>query len=201
VLVVDRLEDLQVREEGDARAAAVGLRALLQLALRNAALVRLRPLEAVAPHRQVEALRQRVDHGHADAVEAAGDLVAAAVAELAARVKDREHDLGRRPPLLLVHVDGDASPVVRDGDAVVRMDRDVDVRGLACQRLVDRVVHDLVDEVVEAPRAGRADVHAGTLPHGLEALEDRDVLGAVARRSVLRRGLLGQRVPSVSPGG
>ena len=38
--------------------------------------------------------------------------------------------------------------------------------------LVDGVVDDLPDEVVEAARAGGADVHAGALADGLEALED-----------------------------
>src|SRR4029434_6513641 len=52
---------------------------------------------------------------------------------------------------------------------------------LANDRLVDRVVHDLVDEVVQPTRAGRADVHAGPFANGLEALEDGDVLGAVGR--------------------
>ena len=40
-------------------------------------------------------------------------------------------------------------------------------------------LHHLVYEVVEAGGAGRADVHARTLPHRLETLEDGDVLGAV----------------------
>ena len=60
------------------------------------------------------------------------------------------------------------------------MDRDRDRVAVAGQRLVHRVVHDLVDEVVQAADPGRADVHAGTLANGLEALEDRDVLGVVA---------------------
>ena len=50
---------------------------------------------------------------------------------------------------------------------------------MAGERLVDGVVDHLVDEVVEAARAGRADVHAGSLADRLEALEDGDVLGAV----------------------
>ena len=45
----------------------------------------------------------------------------------------------------------------------------------ARERLVDGVVDDLVDEVVEAARARRADVHPGPEPDGLEALQNGDV--------------------------
>ena len=56
----------------------------------------------------------------------------------------------------------------------------VDLGAEAGERLVDGVVDDLVDEVVQAAHAGRADVHAGPLADGLEALEDGDVLRVVA---------------------
>ena len=59
--------------------------------------------------------------------------------------------------------------------------RDLDVRGMAGHRLVDRVVDDLPHEVMQAADVGRADVHARPTPDGLEALEDLDGVGAVAR--------------------
>ena len=105
---------------------SLGRLALLQRALRRAALVVLRPDVAVAADLDVELLRQRVDHRDADAVQAAGDLVAAAVAELAAGVQDGQDDLDGRLALLLHHRDGDAAAVVDDRDRVVRVDRDVD---------------------------------------------------------------------------
>ena len=61
------------------------------------------------------------------------------------------------------------------------MDRDVDEVVAAGERLVDGVVDDLVDEVVKAARTGRADVHPGAEPDGLEAFQDRDVLCGVIR--------------------
>ena len=114
-------------------------------------------------------------------MQAARDLVAAA-AELAAGVEDRVDDLegvlaGR------VLADRHAAAVVR---TTVTMpsgrDRDVDGRGLAGHRLVDRVVDDLPDEVVQAAGIGRADVHARALADRLEALEDLDAGGRVVRR-------------------
>ena len=108
---------------------------------------------AVALDLELEPLGERVDDGDADAVEAAGDLVAAAVAELAAGVQGGEHQLRGGPLLLRVLVDRDAAAVVDDGDAVVRVDRDLDAVAVAGEGLVDRVVDHLVDQVVQPARA------------------------------------------------
>ncbi len=112
-------------------------------------------------------------------MEAAGDLVSPALAELAAGVEDGQDDLGSGALLLGMLVDRDAAAVVDDGDRLVGMDRDLDVVAVAGQRLVDGVVDDLVDEVMQSARAGRADVHARALAHGIETAEDRDLAGCV----------------------
>ena len=179
---LDLFEDLEVGQEGDLGAVLLGRVALGQVGHRFAALVVLLPDVAVAADLQVQALGERVDDGDADAVQAAGDLVAAAVPELAAGVEDGEHDLGRGPLLFLHRLDRDAAAVVGDRAAVVRVEDDADAVAVAGEGLVDGVVDDLVDEVVEAARAGRADVHAGTLANRFQSLEDGDVLGAVGRR-------------------
>ena len=151
---------------------------------------------AVAADLDVEPVRERVDAAHADAVEAAGDLVGVLV-ELAARVEDGHHDLDGRLALGRVHLDRDAAAVVDDGDRVVLVDRDLDVVAVARERLVDGVVHDLVDEVVQPAHADVADVHAGPLADGLETFENLDVARAVllatagggARRRPRRAGV------------
>ena len=49
------------------------------------------------------------------------------------------------------------------------------LRGVARERLVDRVVDDLVDHVMQARAVvGVADIHARALAHRIEALEDPD---------------------------
>ena len=76
-------------------------------------------------------------------------------------------------------------PSSRTVHGAVRIERDGDLRGVAGERLVDRVVDDLVDHVMQAGAViGVADIHAGTLAHGVEALEDLDRFGAVRRRRV-----------------
>ena len=127
----------------------------------------------------LSAAGQRVDDGDADAVQAAGDLVAAA-AELAAGVQHGEHH-GRPPgcPRSGATSVGMPRPLSHDPDAAVGEQGDLDAVAVAGQRLVDGVVDDLPDQVVQAALAGGADVHARALADRLEALEDLDRAGVV----------------------
>ena len=60
------------------------------------------------------------------------------------------------------------------------IERDGHRRGVPGERLVDRVVDDLVDHVMQARAViGVADIHAGPLAHRVEAFEDLDRLGVV----------------------
>src|SRR5690606_32983971 len=95
--------------------------------------------------------------------------------------------------------DGDAATVVPDGDRVVLVDLHLDAVAVARERLVHGVVHDLVDEVVEAAHADVADVHRGALADGFEPFENLDVVGFVlARRPDRHEDLL---VPAVQARG
>jgi hypothetical protein len=139
-------------------------------------------LLAVAPDAKFEPFRQRVHDRNADAVQTARHLVGVLV-ELPARVQLGHDDLGRRHALFLVDLDRDAAAVVADRHARVRVDLHAHRRGMTGQRLVDAVVHDLVDHVVQARAVvGVADVHAGALAHRLQALENLDGIRAVVGR-------------------
>src|SRR4029453_14575238 len=129
---------------------------------------------------------QGVDHRHADAVEAAGHLVAVA-AELAAAVQLGEGDLDAGQLVLRVDVGGDAPAVVDDPAPAVGQEDDVDAVAPPRHGLVDRIVDNPPHTVVAPRGAGRTDVHAGPLADRLEALEDLHVLGPV-RRASLRQG-------------
>ncbi len=162
---------------GLARAAVLGGRpGRGHLVLELAALLELGlPVLALAVDLEHETGGQRVDHRDAHAVEAPRHLVALA-AELAAGVQGREHDFGRGLlGVLGVGTDGDPGAVVGDPDTAVGQQGDVDPGGAARHGLVDRVVHHLPHQVVQAGRSGRADVHPRPLPDRFESLEDGDV--------------------------
>ena len=130
----------------------------------------------VNPHFQP--LGQGVDHAGAHAVEAAGHLIAAA-AEFAAGVEDREHHLQGGQAGLGLDIHGNAPAVVDDGDDVPFSDLDGNLVAVAGQGLVDGVVHDLVHQVVQAALRRGADIHAGALADGLQALQHLDSRAAV----------------------
>ena len=176
--VVGGLEDRVAGVERGGGAGVLGLLVTLQRGVRHAIGEALGPAVAVAPDVDVEARAERIDHRHTDSVQPAGHLVAAA-AELAAGVERREHERDRRDLLDRVLVDGDAAAVVDDPHAAVGLQRHFDVGGVAGEGFVDRVVDDLVDEVVEPALTRGADVHARPLAHGLQTLEKLDVAGIV----------------------
>jgi hypothetical protein len=121
------------------------------------------PGVAVAPDLDVELLRERVDAAHAHAVQAAGDLVGGGV-ELAAGVQLGEHHLhGRHLSPLAASIMSTGMP--RPSSTTV-MELSTWMMtsiffAIAGQRLVHGVVDHLVDQVMQAHFAGRADVHGG----------------------------------------
>ncbi len=182
---IDDLEGVGAGEEGDAGALlAFGCRANdLQRRLGLAVAEAHEMLLAVAPDGEVEPFAKRVDDRYANAMESARDLVGVvlrSVLELSAGMELGHDDLGRRHPLLGVDSGRDPAPVVLDRHRTVGIQLNEDPVAMAGERLVDGVVADLEDHVMEARTViGVADVHAGTLAHGVEALEDLDALGAI----------------------
>ena len=166
-------EDLAVGPEG--HGSAGGFAFLHRLALeqtrgRLLVDVGLGPVEALTAHFDVHAGGQRVHHGDAHAVQAAGDRVAAAT-ELAARVQLGHHGFDAGDAFARHFVDRDASAVVHHAHAAVRQNRHFDVRRVAGKRLVDGVVDDLIHQMVQAAGAGGADIHARADTHRLKAFQ------------------------------
>ena len=59
------------------------------------------------------------------------------------------------------------------------MDGDLDAVAVAGESLVDRVVDNLIHQMVQASWSGGANVHARTLADGLKALEDLNLPSAI----------------------
>ena len=129
----------------------------------------------------LDSLRQCIHDGNTHAMQTAGNFVTGA-AEFAARVEHGENDLGRAHALHLrigMFIDRNASAVVDDFATPIGQQRDFNTRGMSGHCFIDRVVDDLIDQMMQARWTGRTDIHAGSFAHRLETLEDRDVFCAV----------------------
>jgi hypothetical protein len=92
------------------------------------------------------------------------------------------HDeLERRDVLLRMDAHGDATAIVLYADDVVLLEDYSNVGAITGQGLVYRVIDDLVDEMMQAIDAGRADVHAGPLADRLEPLKHLDTIRRIGR--------------------
>ena len=174
IVIFQRVEHLGVGLKGHAGAVAVGVADDLHF-LRDMAAGKFHLIDfAFLVDLDRQPLGQGVDDRRADAVQAAGNLVAAA-AEFTARVQNGVNDLERGPAGLRLNVDGNAAAVVGHGDGIAGVDRYGDVLAVARKRLVDGVIDDFVDQMVQAAGGGGADIHTGALPHRLQALENLDL--------------------------
>ena len=136
-------------------------------------------LMAVAPDREFEPARKRIDHRYADAVQAAGDFVGVLV-EFSAGVELGHDDFSRGYAFALVHVGGDAAAVVAHGARTIGIEGYDDFLGEPGERFIDGVVDDLIDHVMQARAViSVADVHARPLAHGVEPLEHLDGLRTI----------------------
>ena len=152
---------------------------------------------AAAPDVQVEMLAERIDHGSAHTVQAARDLVGVLV-EFSAGMELGEDHVGGGNALFLVDVDRHAAAVVAHRDRTVAMQDHVDAVAIARQRLVDRIVDDLVDHVVQAGAVvGVADIHAGALAHRFEAAQHLDRIGVVVLAVAIAGGTIAIGIRSV----
>ena len=133
---------------------------------------------AAALHAAFEALGQRIDHRHTDAMQAAGEFVVLA-AELAARMEAREDEFDAGQLFDGVQVHGHAATVVRHFDGLVRVEDDFQRFGVASESLVHGVVDDFVNQVV---RTAGVRVHARPTADRVQARQNFNIGSVIAQR-------------------
>ena len=134
----------------------------------------MRCTRAFALHLDFEPLGERVGDRHADAVQAAGELVRRVgfgPGELRAGVQLGEDELHGGDLLFRMQPDRNAAAVVGDRHRAVAVQRDVDAVGVPAERLVGGVVDRFLDDVGGIARPG---IHPRQALHGLDAAQFLD---------------------------
>ncbi len=106
-------------------------------------------------------------------------IAIAVVIEFAARMQLGKDHLHAAYAQLFVDAHRDAAAVILHGDGVVFVQGHAHLVCITVGCLIHSVVHDLPKDVVQASNAGRADIHARSHTHSLQAFHDLDVAYAV----------------------
>ena len=133
---------------------------------------------AVATNGHFQVVGERVHAADAHTMKTTGHFVTVFV-ELTAGVEHGHYDLECGTMLFRVLVHWNTTTVVFDGDAVVFVDCYLDVAAEACEGLVNRVVHNLINQVMQTLHGDVTDVHCRAFAHCFQAFEHLDTLGTV----------------------
>ena len=161
-------ENLRVGVEGHRCAAPVRGRADLfnraeRFAARKALLEQLFVLGNLNHHQ----IRQRVDDRRPHAMQPARGFIRLAV-ELAPGMERAQNHLQRRfVGKFRVGIHRDPATIVADGQAAICVQLHFDAAGMACHRLVHRVVQNLGRQMVIGALINAADIHARAQANGL----------------------------------
>ncbi len=123
-------------------------------------------------------LGKRVYNGGTNAVQTAGNFIAAA-AEFTARVQNSENNRYRRQSCFFVNAGGNSAPVITHADHIIRQNFTLNMGADAGKRLVYRIINNFIHKVVKSPGPGGADIHARPFAHRLKAFQHLNILGGI----------------------
>ena len=112
-------------------------------------------------------------------MEAAGGFIDLRVEFAAGMQRGHDDFEGRLVLEFGVRIDGNAAAIVGDGQVALGIIVHVNPGGVAGDRLVHGVVHDLGEKMMEGLFIGAADIHAGAAADGLQPLQHLDVGGGI----------------------
>ena len=169
------LKNLRVRKEIDAGSGLsgsgkLGEKSLLQLDGRNASLIVVVMHIAVTADLNVKIGRQGVYNRRSNAVKTAACLVCRIV-EFASSVKR-----GKYKTLcgyaFCMHINRDSSSVILYGTGAVLLQGYFYIGAVTSQMLIYRIVHNLINQMVQTLPGYTSDVHSRTFPDSLQSFQD-----------------------------
>src|SRR5262249_6348389 len=162
-----------IRLERYLRPPSLGRAGLTELP-RLPALVALLVDLSIPPDLQLKEFGESVDDGNPNSMKPSRDLVGVVV-EFASGVELCHNHFRGRLLFLRVLFNRNSPPVVDDRDGMIEMDADGNLIAIPRERLIDAVVHHLVDELVKSLHRGVSDVHGGSLADSFQSLQHLDI--------------------------
>ena len=92
--------------------------------------------------------------------------------ELAARMELRKHDFGGGDFLRFMNVHRNTTAIVDHGDAIIDVNRYINLVAVAHQSFVNGVIHNFIDEVMKSPFTGITNVHSWALSDRLQPFQN-----------------------------
>ena len=176
--VSDFGENLRVRQEGNLRPGSLGGSSDIKLLGSDATRKLHRVNLALPTNLDDEPFGNRIDALCAHAMQPARNLICT-FAELAASMQVGQDQFQGRHVMLGVHVDRNPATIIlyRTGSVVVHVD--LDLRAIARQCLVDRIVQYLKNAMMKASFVSVSNVHVGALSNAFETFELLDFRGII----------------------
>ena len=116
-------------------------------------------------------LGKSVNYRRAYAVQTAGEFISVA-AEFSSRVENGVYHLKGRNSHFGVNSGGNTASVVANGNGIVLVDSHDNLLTVTCKCLVDRVVDDLVHQMMQTARRGRSYIHSGAFSYRFKTFKD-----------------------------
>ena len=188
IVIEGGFKDGGIGSKGDSGTAFISGTGIIEVTGGLAVFKALFPAPSVPAHLDFQPGGQGIYHRSAHAMQTAGHLVSAA-AELTAGMEYGEYnsDCGNSQFGLDIH--RDTTAVIPDPDHIVGQQFHFDMGTEPRQSLVDGIVHDLIDQMVQALGTGGTDIHARALADGFQAFQDLDLTAVIlfADRFVFHR--------------
>ena len=148
---------------------------------------------ALTAHGDFHPLTQSIDDGDTNAMQASRNLVTTG-SEFATGMQHRQNGFKGTFPSAGVHIGGNPPAVVTDGHRAVLTQHHQNSVAMAREGLIDRVIHHLINQVVQTSWSGGADVHARAFADRFKSLQDLDLfrpVGVLDLGNVAHSGSLG----------
>src|SRR4029453_3013888 len=168
---VGSFEDLRIGLKGNPGPALLGCADFFQPSLRLAALVALLIDFPVALDLHFQGFRQSINDRNSHTMKATRNFVRSFI-ELAASVELRKHDFGGGDFLRFMNVHRNTTAIVDHRNAIIDVNRYINLVAVTYQSFVNGVVHNFIDEVMKSPLTGVTNVHSWTLSDRLQPFQN-----------------------------